>query len=259
MPITNPCFTKDHGPSDKRVFITTIPKSGTYLIGEIVKQLGFVYSGVLLSIKGVEDHRGADPEIIRTKPQTYYFNKSFADSSRLILPGQYTIGHIPWRNEMDDFSVIFATRNLRTVVASCTRYYIKREKLLPTPMQKIWTSEAEMSPKKIKLWFKFWGREYSDLINDLIESWSDKYIFSVKYEKIDSETIQMLSEYLDCPVSKEEAKKVLDIALATYTPTLNKKRTSHLDYWDDEVENLFQKLGFAQAESKLQQHRKILI
>jgi hypothetical protein len=204
-------------------------------------------------MKGVEDHRGADPEIIRTKPQTYYFDKSFADSSRLILPGQYTMGHIPWCNEMDDFSVIFATRNLRTVVASCTRYYITREESLPKPMQKIWDSEAEMSPNKIKLWFKFWGREYSDLINDMIESWMDKDIFRVKYEKIDSKTIQMLSEYLDCPVSREKAKEVLDVAKNTQTPTRNKKQSSHEDYWNDELEALYEEYGFAAVEPLMRQ------
>lgn len=245
-------FTKEQGPSDKKVFITTIPKSGTYLLGEIVKQLGFIYSGVFLAPTHVEDHRQADQNVIRTRPQTYFFNQPFSQSSKLILPGQYAMGHMPYCGEMNNFSVIFGTRNLRDVIVSCTRYYEKRQDLLATLHQKLWDA-TEMSSDKVKLWFEFWGEEYSILIKKLVKSWNSREnAFKIHFENITPKTVIKLSEYLDCPVSEERAQEILDAATNASTPTRNKKHTSYEDYWDDETEELFKKFGFFNVTVKLE-------
>lgn len=224
-----------------KVFITTIPKSGTYFLGSIVEKLGFDYSGLFLSPTLIEDHRNADQETIRKRPKALQRSMLLNESSKLVKNGQYSMGHIPPHPELKDWKIIFGYRNLRDVVISATRYFSEREdwdqsKFLTRGHLEAWKA-MPMSTEKVKIWIEQWGNEYAALTKAML-SWKTQPCYQVQYETINASTIVSIAQYIEKPICIEEAQKILN---GLSTPTYNKKHSSHEGLWNKELESVFNK------------------
>lgn len=129
MPITRDafgrlCFKTESGASPSRVLVASMPKSGTYLTGEFMRQLGLVATNIHLGDRSMTDYRGQSREQCRRSPNE--IEMPLAVSTDLVLPGQFIVGHLsPGCASADclrDFVIVAVTREARAAIVSFVRW-----------------------------------------------------------------------------------------------------------------------------------------
>ena len=129
------CFKQPSNEKDYRppVFITTQPKAGTYLIGEILKNLGFDDIEIHAGDSGFSDYRNKSLE------EKIYLHDSFGVffpynlQVQLVLPGQYLLGHLSAQAIEESHKarkVMLMIRDVRNAVLSHARFIYKRRKII---------------------------------------------------------------------------------------------------------------------------------
>ncbi|MHC5829191.1 MAG: hypothetical protein ACYT04_78090, partial [Nostoc sp.] len=83
------------GQTLHKVFITSIPKSGTYLYSLLLKSMGVEQTNMHLSEMGFCDYRISTPKQARENYLKLTVNIPLNESLKLIYPGQFAVGHLP--------------------------------------------------------------------------------------------------------------------------------------------------------------------
>jgi hypothetical protein len=109
-----------------RVLVVSIPKSGTYLMAELLKALGYASTGMHLAETAYSDYKGVDLEEARTHPGRFARTEPLSQSLSRIKAGEFAVGHLPCKNEIVDatsaFKRFYLTRDLRTALISYMRF-----------------------------------------------------------------------------------------------------------------------------------------
>ncbi len=255
----HPCFKLNRAPVPQRVFILTVPKSGTYLVAKVLENLGIVDCGVHIAVDHIQDNRFADEKILRLEAWRYFVPIPFKVSTRLIKNGQFSFGHIPYYPEgerlLGGFKKVFSFRELRDVIISLVRYYDSREQNYAKPERiRLYNNfrETPMGNEKFKAWYAMWGKEFADLIRNMFP-WKDRSdIFQVKFETLlgdDGREAQLsllrdLGGFLGLHITDVEIDKALNDSLGAETLTFSGKRSSYAEWWNEELEDLFTQYGF---------------
>lgn len=255
----NPCFKLERAPSTHRVFVLTIPKSGTYLITEILEKMGMVNCGVHVALDFVQDNRYADEQILKIEPGRYMVHLPFHLSTKLIQKGQFAFGHIPcYRTQrilLNDFQKVFTYRNIRDVIISLVRYHDSRKHkaFRGERLEQYSRFKAEaMGTGKIKQWYVIWGNEYINLIKSMSSWKEDEEVFKIKFEILmgdDGEEAQIsmlrdLAGFVGLEITGEAINKALNASIGSNTVTYSGRRSLHSEWWNDELEELFVSYGY---------------
>ena len=251
-----PCFRLSLGAADKPIFVFTIPKSGTYLLKEIMEELEGVYCGQF-STFDFFDQRFGNIEDHRLHPSRFIYNIDISVSSRMIRDGQFGVGHIPPDPKHDKyfrrFYKLFCYRNLRNVVVSATRYHhkINRGRGVTAEEFKV----LPMGTEKVKKWLEIWGQEYSMLSAKMIRWMDEQDVLSVRFETLVSgngiDIIRKISKHIGHTVSIKRAKAIADNTIGKTTVTSSGDLSDYRKYWSDDVETLFQEVGFGRTNTIL--------
>ncbi|MHA1948290.1 MAG: sulfotransferase domain-containing protein [Candidatus Thorarchaeota archaeon] len=251
-----PCFMIEQGITTKPTFAFTIPKSGTYLIKEILEELEVVYCGHF-STFSYFDQRFGDLEEFRINPDKFISKIDISTSSRMIRNGQFGVGHIPpvpnYRKFFNRFHKIFCYRNLRNVIISCVKYYDKIDRRgIGNEVDEF--KKIPMGEEKVLKWISIWGPEYSNLSKDMMK-WQDvDRVLSVSFEDLVSEdcweSILEISKHMKIPISISESKRIAASVVGKRTVTSTNERSDYKKYWSREIEAQFVKLGFETLNSK---------
>jgi hypothetical protein len=261
----HPCFKQNRAPVPHRVFIITIPKSGTYLIAKILANLGMVDCDVHIAIDHIQDNRFADEKVLRMEAWRYYVPIPFKVSARLIKNGQFSFGHIPYYLEgeqiLGGFKKVFTFREMRDVIISLVRYYDSREQNYAKPERIKLYNEFKQTPmgnEKFKAWYVMWGKEFADLITNMFP-WKDRGdVFQVKFETLmgdDGKEAQFsmlkgLGGFLGLDITDDEIAGALSDSIGAETLTYSGKRSSYKDWWNGELEDLFTQYGFKELNKR---------
>ena len=254
-----PRYKLDRSSVPHRIFILTIPKSGTYLITRILTNLGIVDCGVHIATDHIQDNRFADEMVLRLQAWKYIVWIPFDISTRLVDRGQFAFGHIPYYSDGDklisDFKKVFSFRELRDVIISLVRYYDSREQNYAKPERKRLYEQFKAAPmgnEKFKAWYEMWGKEYAVLIRHMF-TWKERSdVFQVKFETLmgdDGRETQLLllkelCGFLDLSVTDAEIDKAIKDSVGAHTLTYSGKRSSYSEWWNEELEDLFIQYGF---------------
>ncbi len=100
---------------NKPVIILSQPKSGTYLCSEIVKNLGIEQSYMHLSESDYTQYQADKIIEGRTNPSKFRVAMHLEESSRLVKPGHFAVGHLTYTQYtttcLKDFTKIVLTRD----------------------------------------------------------------------------------------------------------------------------------------------------
>jgi hypothetical protein len=255
----HPCFKQNRAPIPHRVFILTVPKSGTYLIAKILENLGIVDCGVHIAIDHIQDNRFADEKVLKREAWKYYVPIPFKISTKLIKNGQFAFGHIPYYPEGEQmlrgFKKIFTFRELRDIIISLVRYYDSREQNYAKPeRRRLYDAfkAAPMGNEKFRAWYAMWGKEFADLIRNMFP-WKDRGdVFRVKFETLMGDEgreaqfslLRGLGGFLELDITDDMIEKTLNDSIGTETLTYSGKRSSYEDWWNDDLDELFARYGF---------------
>lgn len=234
-----------------KIFINSLPKSGTFLLRRTLQLLPS--SASRWSIHGLDASR---PHLYR--------------KIRKIRRGQYASGHVYWSRELielitaADIRTVFITRDLRDVAVSLA-YYLPQQKnqhRLQRYFKRLDSDDARLmnviegasqklfpdcdSPNTIgefAMAFKPWLKEPNCLavrFEDLIGSGGGGS------DRKQVETIRAIAEYLDLDLSDEESTQVAKQLFFRNSPTFRKGQIGDWqNHFSDEHKKVFKELAGA--------------
>lgn len=244
MPIAS--VAMNNAPNLPRLFITTLPKSGTYFWGRILQECGYEDTEIHADGTCFMDYRRRTAE---EKPA--YFKEdtikiSFALQVQLIDHGQYLLGHLPFYcvEFIKDENFIVTVRDLRTVFISLLRFAQLRLPYAHTIWHSLGCTEEALytficSPEAQELIVAAtelccWVQNYPEHVlrfEDLSQPKTDGYAKIVNYlgqqTGLDSTTVTA----------------AIERARGAETKTWSGKLSVLEDFWSERIEEQFRLLG----------------
>jgi hypothetical protein len=240
-----------------RVIVVSIPKSGTYLLAEILKALGYRWTGMHLAETAYTDYTGSALEDARQDPGRFTRSEPLNVSLGRIGDGEFAVGHLPFKADVVEltrpFKRLFVTRDLRLALVSYMRFLHSTGRLgarqlpwhsITDPRQRCLSFLESSGPYMLK-------RFYEGMVG-----WSKlDGTLHVRFEDLTGEAaratrvIESIAAYLE--IENCDASRVLSASLASETITKSDGLTRLEDYWSDRAERCFVQIGGAELSARL--------
>ena len=257
------CFTTLSGKRPEKAFVNSLPKAGTYFLGEILSELGWRNSDIHMSPFSLTDYRGRSLDEKLSKARQLSYPIGFDASVQFLKPGQFSVGHIAFsgrnRKLLNNFKVLLAVRRWRDCLASFMYFEAKRIALDPKRFaaeKSAWVS-GETPQEKFIGYLEVFGEQQTRLAKTLVPWVDQDGVFPVKFEEIVGEfgkdaqdkCVTLLLKYLGIEPTDDAKKVVLD-CVDTPTLTFSGGRSGADDLWSPEAQKLFQSFGGPSIEKR---------
>lgn len=157
-PDLEPCFVPEGRAGARRVLIASIPKSGTYLFGQLLKIVGLTDCQVHLQDAGFTDYRFTPLEYGQREVTKLRLSFPLADALSLVRAGQFVVGHLSHSGDIQalatPFQTIFTYRDLRDAMVSQMRFFAQHGR--GSAVREGWGSLPD-GPEKMKQYIRFHG------------------------------------------------------------------------------------------------------
>jgi hypothetical protein len=108
-----------------KYFIISQPKSGTYLLSNILIELGIIPTHLHISNERYEDYSNKGNDAVKN-PKKYSKNIPIEESLTLIEDKSFAVGHLPYSENAEillkDFKKILITRDINDIEKSWQRF-----------------------------------------------------------------------------------------------------------------------------------------
>ena len=250
-----------------KVFVLSLPKSGTYMWSNLLKQLGYKFSNKHIAYNFYQNIPH-DREEFFNEPQRFFVKSSLSESLKHINDGEFAVGHLPCTPEiidlLEDFKLIFSYRNLTDSLVSFINYTgnfkINKEKL--------WTDESLPNTQRIEMYLRSDVIDFIRIANS-VSGWknlkSKDYFLEAEYKQVvnfDSQVLERAAEFFGISTAQMCEKLQAAIAAPSFTKIENKLKNE--DCQGDVFENFYtyygldninQRFGFGQHEVITKQDR----
>lgn len=255
-----PAARLERGPCPHRVFVCSLPKSGTYLLAELLTELGSLPTGLHLNVGGLSDYRAATPAEQRGNPERFGVPVPLDISARLVAPGQFAVGHLERsasvKAALGPSRIAFALRDVRDGLVSFMRYAAdtRRYKHLMGP----WVEAADPRDRMTGF-MDVAGKVYLDMCRPMVGWLRDPDALTVRFEALcgdrgeaeQAELVRGLAALLDRPVPNGDPLALLRAVFGRPTKTWSGKRTDRSAYWSPAAEARFVDLGGTELNREL--------
>ncbi|MDR1243424.1 MAG: hypothetical protein LBM00_11700 [Deltaproteobacteria bacterium] len=256
------CFGRTTTSEKKdKIFILSIPKSGTYFLGLIFNKLGFERSPIHGGSGGYGDWRGLSTEERAETSGKYSVIMPYTTQYQLVMPGQYLMSHIHDEKSIDFLrqnfdKVLFSIRDLRSVFISHLRHllFLPNKKILGQAID-----ETYCTTEQLQKYFLTPPGDFSIIVQAAIltsKIINEKSVNVVRYEELVSHDRDKMSNSLKA-ISKvsgclqEEVFQAVENSEGQETWTFFNEHSNPHKIWDDTIENLFKKHGLDVLNEKL--------
>jgi hypothetical protein len=247
-----PAAMPDRGPCPTPVFITSVPKAGTYLTAEVLRRLGVHATNLHTDVGYVSDLRFRDP---RKSMLQYAVPLPVEATLRLVAPGQFAVGHLPPDDRclaaLAGFRVLVVCRELRQAFISLVRFLATNDPLDADLARRL--NDLPDGPARVLLALdsavtRDW---YLPLCRAMAGWLTQREALLVRFETLAGDDgpdaqeglVCRIAEYLGLPTSREEGRAAGRESLNQPTLTFSGRRSSLDTYWNDAVEARFQVAG----------------
>ena len=239
----------------KSAFIISIPKSGTYFLSEILKNVGLKQSYLHIAPNKYENYREANSfDEMRANYKKFKRLVPIQKSLKLIKPGEFAVGHIPYsyRALFDNFHTLFIKRNIQDVVVSYMNFIEFANRT--SADDKIWLEETDPS-KKIKQYLVLRGKSLLKDIRQIVDWNYDQHSLIVAYEALRSKEsgpmiVDRISNFLN-RIPNKTSIEILEKCLKSNTLTKSPPGYNKKNYWDKEAITIFNEFGGNEINKKL--------
>jgi hypothetical protein len=242
---------------DHRVLLVSIPKSGTYLVAELLKALGYRWTGMHLAETAYTDYSGSALEEARREPGRFTRKEPLSTSLANIRAGEFAVGHLPFKPEIVEatrsFKRIYLTRDLRLALISYMRFMHSTGRLGAKHLA--WYPIADLrqrchvflqasAPYMLKRFYE--GMVGWSTLDDTLQ---------VRFEDLTGDAeratraVEAVATFLGLPNC--DAHGILRTSLATETITKSEGLTRLEDYWSPQAENCFNAIGGSELNTRL--------
>jgi hypothetical protein len=243
-----------------RVVVCSIPKSGTYLIGEILRVLGLRDSGLHLGVTALNDYRRADVDTARRDPNRFLVAEPLTESLGRLGHGEYALSHLPptAAYALRECELVFVYRNLRDVLVSFCRW-IERTGRWQADRTEPWRQLPDV-PDKLLGFLEAHHHVFSRTISNNIRWREMMLVPQVSFEQLMGDqgadgVLKALKTLATVACRHEltdgDLLHALESAKMSDTMTRSGTRSNRDAFWDDRVEAAFWDLGFGTLNHQL--------
>lgn len=250
-----------------KAIIISIPKAGTYLFSEILKEMGYFQTYMHLGVNAYEQYNPKELEKGRSTPADYRVHMPLKKAIKKISQGQFAVGHLPFKravqNRLGDFKIIHARRDLRDCLISYMRFYKETGRHhqqfadwinIPDDQERF-NQFLRKNGKgvlksfiKVSNWLKCSNDSQNTYLNHVLAKFkspcSDENILFVSFEEL---TMNGEESALNCinriamflEVEPIDTEKILQNSLGAKTLTKSAGMTRRDMYWNDFAEKWF--------------------
>jgi hypothetical protein len=248
-------------PGRCKAVVISLPRSGTHFTSTLLEHLGLVYGGIHVSPK-VEDDVVQDRRCLKLnqqgRPYWQEYALDVADLFRLVGPGQFVQGHVPFNAKnaaaLADFKIVLAKRNLRDVAVSAMRFVASlsaRGMRFRGELDVRWCPLPD-GPDKMLAYLASFGEGIA-IHARRIRPWQElPNTFVVDFDVLTGDdaptaaaAIAALAEFLGTTVDAQAAELIRAQSIGCTTPTWTGKLSDWRRLWSDEVEAAFQRIVLA--------------
>lgn len=247
-----PSARPDRGPIPHRVMVCSLPKAGTYLVGEVVRRLGAVATSFHVTPETVMDTRFATREEARNEYTRLCHPIPLERSLPLVCPGQFAVSHLECSPRTRDclvgFKVVFVYRELRDAFVSWLRFHQDTGR----EQQWNWIWSAHPDPReRLVVFMREAGHVFFDLCRAMRPWITEPTAFPVRFETLHGDEGAIVQEklcrelagFLDHANPVQAPSAVLPGLTTTQTLTSSGSRTKRDEFWSATAEELFQSAG----------------
>jgi len=242
---------------DHRVIVVSIPKSGTYLVAELLKALGYRWTGMHLAETAYTDYSNSNLEQARQDPGRFARSEPLSTSLGRIRPGEFAVGHLPFKDEVIEatrpLKCLYVTRDLRSALISYMRFMHSTGRLGAKHLA--WYPLADLRQRCL-VFLQTTAPYMLKRFYDGMVGWSKlDGVLHVRFEDLTGEVararqvIESVASYLGGPHC--DAASVLRTSLATETITKSDGLTRLEDYWSSIAERRFIEIGGQELNVRL--------
>jgi hypothetical protein len=240
-------------PHRNRVCICSIPKSGTYLVAELLRLLGYVPTWLHLWTTGLSDYRTASLREARDEYHRFTAPLHLSRSLGLVLPGQFAVGHLEHTEEvrtyLGPFKTIFTCRDLRDAVVSHMRFLGATTR--SGRESRDWKALPEGPEKMLPYLDTADGAAFFQLSRAMLGWATDPSAFKIRFETLYgdrgqealSRLIEALHRFLEIPDRLTHPGELIHELIGSPSITWSGRRTRRSFSWDEVVEERFRSLG----------------
>ena len=180
-----------------KYFIISQPKSGTYLLSNILIELGITPTHLHISNEKYEDYSSKDTDTVKN-PKKYSKNIPIEQSLKLIRDESFAVGHLPYSDTTEellkDFKKILITRNI---------------------------NDIKMSWQRFKRDYQRKNGFNTELLHD-IELWKKSNIFHITFDELISKDIEKINSLQLFLFNKINVDSTIALDNALNSPSLTK-------------------------------------
>jgi len=237
--------------------VLSLPKSGTYLVAELLKALVYRSTGMHLAEKAYTDYSEAEIQDARRDPGRFARSEPLDKSLTRIQPGEFAVGHLPFneatREATTRFKRIYLTRDLRTALISYMRFMHSTGRL--GAEQLAWYPIAD-SRKRLIVFLTTTAPYLLNRFYQCMAGWTE--LDDVLHERFEDLTagpakatavIDRVAAHLG--VSGYDGPTVLQTILAAETITKSGRLTRLREYWSPDAEKRFIEIGGLELNARL--------
>jgi len=247
-------FSEKYGASERKAFVISVPKSGTYLLARVLHNLGIVDLEIHASEACLTDYRNRSNVEKVEQPRQFARMIPLEIAAQMILPGQFMVGHIPFsqknREVLRSFARFLCIRELRQSLVSFMRFQYRRLKADPEhhPNKRFWIEEPT-GPPMTRAFLSVYGAEHLSLAGEVFKWTSESGTVVCRFEDLlgdnGAASRQQVAGNIAAALGFERQAGYFAVcdALGKETLTYSGSR-SYLDgFWDAKVEAYFRELG----------------
>lgn len=240
-----------------RVIVVSIPKSGTYLVAELLTALGYHSTGMHLAETAYTDYSGSQLDDARRDPGRFTRSEPLSASLTRIQPGEFAVGHLPFNAEVVEatalFKRLFVTRDLRWALISYMRFMHSTGRLGAQNLA--WYPIVDLR-KRCYVFLQTTAPYLLRRFYQGMAGWSQLAdVLPVRFEDVVSQgelatrAVESIARFLD--LANCDAPRVLRASLAAETITKSEGLTQLDDYWSREAERTFIAIGGPELNARL--------
>lgn len=242
-------FVADAGAKPFKVAVVTLPKAGTYLMAEVLVELGYVNTHLHAWAGGVEDGRDRPAEQAPADYLAHRVALPVEVSAPLIRPGQFWVGHfeaVPCRGPLAGFRKILMIRDLRFGLVSFMRWMAKPGR--GGAAADAWRHLPETT-EKLLAFFETHGRGYLTWCADIVGWCETPDVCVLRFEDVaglhgepaQADAATALATFLvEVP---EAVGAALRRSVGRTTKTYSGRLSSLEGLWSPRVEQVFEEAG----------------
>jgi ubiquinone/menaquinone biosynthesis C-methylase UbiE len=208
-----------------KVAVCTVPKSGTYLISNFLKEIGLHDSHKHFNDKEYSDYSQSTLKYARSNPEDFRVIEDFSKGIKKIQNNQFFVGHFSTSNRihLKEFKEIFLHRNLKDCAISFCLWTFYTGRWQKYEMNKTWRNYYD-SREFVALFLEEHGKSLKSLFDKTVKWINEDNVLKISFENlvgdkgrdIQIREFRKIIKYLKIELSDKE----LEIKIAN---TLNKK------------------------------------